>query len=161
MAVPSMALIGAALYIGCWFSGFLFGGFLIPVDDIVWRVPAWTVFPRRASRDVSRPLRAFHYLFPMGFGLRSMTHSEFADSSYDSCTNYPVTVYCYCQDSYPDGCGGREVLRSLSVIYPLINPYSTLRVDLLLCLVLALAAKAFSCVAFVRSARGATLTTKP
>ena len=39
-------LVGAAMFIGCWFSGFLFAGFLIPVKDIIW------------------PLRAFHYVFP-------------------------------------------------------------------------------------------------
>jgi len=40
-------LIGVAVFIGCWFSGFLYGGFLIPIEDIVW--------PLRALHSVWKP----------------------------------------------------------------------------------------------------------
>ena len=103
VALPS-ALLGAALFIGFWFSattrvvfidatridagvssttrflltrrgfvstqGFLFGGFLIPVDDIHW------------------PLKLFHWMFPLGFALRSITHEDFVDASWDACDKY-------------------------------------------------------------------------
>ena len=58
----------------------------------------------------------------MGFALRSMTHSEFVDSRYDACDKYGPETFCYCPPDERDGCGGRDVLRHLSIIYPLINP---------------------------------------
>ena len=82
-------LVGAAMFIGCWFSGFLFAGFLIPVKDIIW------------------PLRAFHHVFPLGNAARGMTYSEFIDSKYDACDKYDAKTFCFCdEDDDAKGCGG-------------------------------------------------------
>ncbi|KAH8044616.1 ATPase [Aureococcus anophagefferens] len=104
-------LIGAAQYIGCWFSAFLYGGFLIPVKDIVW------------------PLRALHWIFPLGYAIRSITFSEFVDGTWDACDN-------------------------LEIIYPLFSSKNTILLDVICCLALAVGAKLFACVAFVKSTQG-------
>jgi len=133
------ALVGAAAFIGCWFSGFLFGGFLIPVEDIVW------------------PLRAIHWTFPLGFTIRGMVYSDTVDASYDACDEYSDAVFCYCDEDNGEGCSGREVLRGMRIIYPLFSPNNTLAVDVAMCLGLAVAAKFFACAVFIRSTRGSTL----
>lgn len=144
MALDS-PLIGAAVFIGCWFSGFLYGGFLIPIEDIVW------------------PLRALHYVFPLGFSIRGMVFSDTVNARYDACDKYDAdSVFCYCgADNDPaKGCGGRTVLREMQIIYPLFGPNNTLAVDVAICLGLAAAAKVFACAVFVRSTRGSTLPDK-
>lgn len=135
-------LLGAAQYIGCWFSGFLFGGFLIPVKDIVW------------------PLRVFHYLFPLGYAARGMTYSELVNSRYDACDKYDVSTFCFCDDP-TKGCGGREVLRHLKIIYPLFSDKNTLLLDLVWPLGLAFLAKMTAVFLFAQSCRGTALKTKP
>ena len=134
-------LVGAAAYIGCWFSAFLYGGFLIPVKDIVW------------------PLRTLHWVFPLGYAIRSMTFSEFVDGTWDACDKYdPDKDFCYCQsdrDYDPTkSCSGRVVLDSLKVLYPLFSSKNTILLDVVCCLALAAGAQAFACAAFVKSTQG-------
>ena len=131
-------LIGAAQYIGCWFSAFLYGGFLIPVKDIVW------------------PLRALHWIFPLGYAIRSITFSEFVDGTWDACDKYDEgSDFCYCQGEDPSkSCSGRVVLDSLEIIYPLFSSKNTILLDVICCLALAVGAKLFACVAFVKSTQG-------
>ena len=129
---------------GCWFSGFLFAGFLIPVKDIIW------------------PLRAFHYVFPLGNAARGMTYSEFIDSKYDACDNYDSGTFCFCDEDEDDGkgCGGREVLKKLGMLYDLPTDKNTLLLDLVWPLGLALLAKATAVLLFAHSCRGTALKTK-
>ena len=136
-------LVGAAMFIGCWFSGFLFAGFLIPVKDIIW------------------PLRAFHYVFPLGNAARGMTYSEFIDSKYDACDKYDAKTFCFCDHDDGDGCGGRQILRNLEILYDLPTDKNTLLLDLLWPLGLALLAKVTAVVLFARSCRGTALKTRP
>ncbi|KAH8085003.1 ATPase [Aureococcus anophagefferens] len=130
-------LIGAAQYIGCWFSAFLYGGFLIPVKDIVW--------PLRAPLDL-----------PLGYAIRSITFSEFVDGTWDACDKYDEgSDFCYCQGEDPSkSCSGRVVLDSLEIIYPLFSSKNTILLDVICCLALAVGAKLFACVAFVKSTQG-------
>ena len=131
------------MFIGCWFSGFLFAGFLIPVKDIIW------------------PLRAFHYVFPLGNAARGMTYSEFIDSKYDACDKYDAKTFCFCDHDDGDGCGGRQILRNLEILYDLPTDKNTLLLDLLWPLGLALLAKVTAVVLFARSCRGTALKTRP
>ena len=100
-------LLGMMQFMGVWFSGFLYGGFLIPGEDMVW------------------PFKLFYYILPLKYTIRSMVYTEFIDSKYDSCDKNRY------EDEICFGKGGKEVLENLNQIYPLFSSDNTLMVDLL------------------------------
>lgn len=101
-------LLGMMLFMGVWFSAFLYGGFLIPGEDMIW------------------PFKIFYYILPLKYTIRSMIYTEFIDSRYDSCdkTKYEDEI-CFGKD-------GDEVLENMNSIYPLFSSDNTLRVDVLI-----------------------------
>lgn len=68
-------LLGIVQYITqIWFNTFLFGGFLVPIDNIIW------------------PLRIFAYVFPFQFCIRSFTWLEYTmGEDWEACSN-PATT---------------------------------------------------------------------
>ena len=100
-------LLGMMQFMGVWFSGFLYGGFLIPGEDMVW------------------PFKLFYYILPLKYTIRSMVYTEFIDSKYDSCDKNRY------EDEICFGKEGKEVLENLNQIYPLFSSDNTLMVDLL------------------------------
>ena len=52
---------------GFWFSAFLYGGFLIPGEDIYW------------------PLKIFFYILPIKYTVRSMNYVDNIDAKFDGC----------------------------------------------------------------------------
>ena len=79
-----------------------------------------------------------------------MTYSEFIDSKYDACDNYDSGTFCFCDEDDGKGCGGREVLKKLGMLYDLPTDKNTLLLDLLWPLGLALLAKLTAVVLFAR-----------
>jgi hypothetical protein len=93
-------LFGMMQCMGLWFSAFLYGGFLIPGEDMVW------------------PLKVFYYILPIKYSVRSMVWAEFHQADFAKCKGGvdPGAVqsngeYCYGQD-------GTDVLDSLNNIFP-------------------------------------------
>jgi hypothetical protein len=67
---PSILKLGMLQFMNFWFAGFLFGGFLISEDSLIW------------------PFRLFFYIMPFGPYLRSVmyvtiTESDWGDLSTD------------------------------------------------------------------------------
>jgi hypothetical protein len=93
-------------FMGVWFSSFLYGGFLIPGEDMIW------------------PFKIFFYILPLKYTVRSMIYAEFIDSKYDSCSKYDDEEICF-------GKKGDEVLDNMNNIYPLFSSDNTLREDFL------------------------------
>ena len=52
------------------FSAFLYGGFLIPGEDIYW------------------PLKIFFYILPIKYTVRSMNYVDNIDAKFDGCAKY-------------------------------------------------------------------------
>jgi ABC-type multidrug transport system ATPase subunit len=94
-------LLGMMNFMGIWFSAFLFGGFLIPDDDVVW------------------PFRAFTYILPLKYTIRALVYNEFVDSTYDACDG--SENFCYNSNGNGLSTDGKEVLSSLSQIFPLFD----------------------------------------
>ena len=99
-------LLGMMQFMGVWFSSFLYGGFLIPGEDMIW------------------PFKIFFYILPLKYTVRSMIYAEFIDSKYDSCSKYDDEEICF-------GKKGDEVLDNMNNIYPLFSSDNTLREDFL------------------------------
>ena len=94
-------LLGMMQFMGIWFSAFLFGGFLIPDEDVVW------------------PFRAFTYILPLKYTIRALVYNEFIDSTYDACDG--SENFCYNSNGNGLETEGKEVLSSLNQIFPLFD----------------------------------------
>jgi len=98
---PLICLLG---YIGIWFLCFLFSGFMISTDSIVW------------------PLRAFSYVNPIRYTSRVLIYIEFSDTEFsgaEACVGSSCARDYYCPTD-PNTCFGRtggEVLTSLNTMF--------------------------------------------
>lgn len=93
-------ILGVCAFIGQWFSGFLYGGFLIPAADMIW------------------PLKLFFYILPLKYGCRAMVNTEFSASTFEGyvgCLAAKVNDtdrLCY-------GTDGETVVNEMARVYPL------------------------------------------
>ena len=58
-------LLGMLNLMQMWFASFLFAGIMIPQEDVIW------------------PFRAFGYISPMKYALRTVVYTEFIDRTFD------------------------------------------------------------------------------
>ena len=113
-------LLGMMNFMGFWFSGFLYGGFLIPGKDMIW------------------PLKIFYYILPLKYGVRSMVYAEFIDADWSKCKT-PSTralgqVGCFGED-------GADILYPRRLRLPRRRRRATVAGDILRCLAIAAVAK--------------------
>ena len=96
-------LMGVMQFMGIWFSAFLYGGFLIPGEDMVW------------------PLKIFFYIMPIKYTVRSMVYTDFHFSEYDSCDKSKYrNELCFGEYNQKKN-DGDEVLDGIGDVYPLIT----------------------------------------
>jgi len=100
-------LLGMMVFLNWWFASFLFCGFLINPEDVIW------------------PLRVFSYIVPFTWGIRGMAAVEFTDVQFEgaqldnssqgySCPASSHSMGCY-------GVTGRQILDSLNVTYRVVQ----------------------------------------
>jgi hypothetical protein len=111
-------LLGMMGYVNIWFTGFLFGGFLIPRDDIVW------------------PFRALSYADPMYYAVRAFVYNEFIDTTWEACSPDPRHV-CYGDPSINGTQSGEDVLDGLHEVMDPFSSDNTLAVDIAIILAIA------------------------
>ena len=114
-------LLGMMNFMGFWFSGFLYGGFLIPGKDMIW------------------PLKIFYYILPLKYGVRSMVYAEFIDADWSKCKTFADTGapkgLCFGED-------GADILDNLADYgFPSASSSDTVAGDILRCLAIAAVAK--------------------
>jgi ABC-type multidrug transport system ATPase subunit len=126
-------LLGMMSFMGVWFSSFLYGGFLIPGEDMIW------------------PFKIFYYILPLKYSIRSMIYTEFIDSKYDNCNKKRY------EDELCFGKKGKEVLENMNTIYPLFSSDNTLRNDLLIVFGLTLFFKLLYFVLLLKSNKSSKL----
>jgi len=115
-------LIGMMNFINIWFASFLFGGFLVGNDDVVW------------------PIRTFAYILPLKYCVKSMVYAEYIDADdYGACDLNNSDEICF-------GTTGKQVLQTLGNLYHLFSDESTFGEDLGIILGICAAIK---CVYFV------------
>ena len=125
-------LLGMMMFMGIWFSAFLYGGFLIPGEDMIW------------------PLKIFFYIMPMKYTVRTMVYTDYIHSEYDSCDKKAYrNEICFGQD-------GDEVLDTLTNVFPLITSKSYSAEDIMVLLVMALIYKFFYVVILFTKSRAKT-----
>mmetsp|Transcript_76097 Transcript_76097/g.217263 ORF Transcript_76097/g.217263 Transcript_76097/m.217263 type:complete len:394 (+) Transcript_76097:76-1257(+) len=131
-------LFGMMQCMGLWFSAFLYGGFLIPGEDMVW------------------PLKVFYYILPIKYSVRSMVWAEFHQADFAKCKGGvdPGAVqsngeYCYGQD-------GTDVLDSLNNIFPLFSSENQVFGDIMFCVAIAAVFKVIYCVMLINKSKAAS-----
>mmetsp|Transcript_20898 Transcript_20898/g.29039 ORF Transcript_20898/g.29039 Transcript_20898/m.29039 type:complete len:395 (-) Transcript_20898:169-1353(-) len=101
-------IFGMLNYLSFWFAGFLFGGFLIPEEDLFW------------------PFKFFYYVMPLGYYVRSSTYLIFKETTWDTCTD--ITSQPVCSESSD----GDAVLDAFGRIYPLISSDGQVAKDIII-----------------------------
>lgn len=120
-------LLGMLNFIQYWFAAFLFAGFLIPEEDVVW------------------PFRAFFWILPLKWSVRTIVYLNEIDAKYSGaelCNTYDPTSDCLyhgnelpgwrCPSEPAQLCYGRngdQVLDSLGENYTIISSDSTTALD--------------------------------
>ena len=96
-------IMGMLQFMNFWFGAFLFGGFLIPLDDMIW------------------PFELFYYIFPYSYYVRSGVYELLIDSEFSNCTNANESAVCV--QCYEPGCTvpGDEILDDLGRIISLFS----------------------------------------
>lgn len=94
-------------FMNYWFAGFLFGGFLIPLEDLYW------------------PFEAFYYIWPYSYYLRAFNYQYFKYLTFESCNRLENPQAAVCVDSTD----GLDVLRGLEVVFPVLTTADTFAQD--------------------------------
>lgn len=104
-------LIGMMTFVNWWFVSFLFCGFLINPDDVIW------------------PLRILTYIVPFNWGMKGMALVEFRDGEYNGTITANNTRGFDCPDVPVNQCYGRtgdQILESLSANFQVVDPGASL-----------------------------------
>lgn len=104
-----------------WFASFLFGGFLIALEDMYW------------------PFKLFYYTMPYSYYARSALYIQFTETNFKPCDGLPQPV------CVPAGADGKvdsgEVLDSLGRVFPLIESSDEVGKDMGILLAIAMVYK--------------------
>ena len=97
-------ILGMMAYTCYWFGFFLFSGFLISVDDLVY------------------PFKIFYYIFPFSYYIRSQMYNLLIDSTWVPCdpaNNVSNSAVC---EPYPTGA---KILEAIGLSFPVIQAEDT------------------------------------
>jgi len=112
-------LLGMMNFVQGWFTAFVFAGFLIRRDDIVW------------------PFKVFTWIFPLRYTIRGMVYNEIIDTSYESCADIGDDP-CFGDPAVTGRQDGGDVLNSLGDVFGPFSDENTLAEDILVPLGLAI-----------------------
>lgn len=89
-------LLGMLGVVNFWFASFLFGGMLIPEEDVIW------------------PLRAFGYISPIKYAVKALLNLEMKGTTFSGAEMVGGSFYCPGSSVRCFGATGEQVLYTLS-----------------------------------------------
>lgn len=107
-------LIGMMCFINWWFASFLFCGFLVDPEEVIW------------------PLKIFYYIVPFNWGIRGMAHAEFRNAEFSGAEIVDTSISprgFICPDVPQMQCYGKygeQALTSLGANIKIIDPNTNL-----------------------------------
>lgn len=131
-------LFGMMQFMGLWFSAFLYGGFLIPGDDMVW------------------PLKVFYYILPIKYSVRSMVWAEYHQSTWDACKGSATPGTYQSNGELCYGKDGKDVLETLNSIFPLFSAENEVLGDIMFCICIAVVFKIIYCVMLIQKSKASS-----
>eukprot|EP00522_Entomoneis_paludosa_P008044 CAMPEP_0172450260 /NCGR_PEP_ID=MMETSP1065-20121228/8680_1 /TAXON_ID=265537 /ORGANISM="Amphiprora paludosa, Strain CCMP125" /LENGTH=636 /DNA_ID=CAMNT_0013202039 /DNA_START=29 /DNA_END=1939 /DNA_ORIENTATION=+ len=120
-------ILGMLQFMNYWFGAFLFGGFLIPQQDMYW------------------PFELFYYIMPYSYYVRSFMYNYFSNISFEACDPTVTFDQAVCVPAdQPDGTtSGLAVLESFSSVFPLLSTKDESAKDVGIILAMAFLYKSF------------------
>jgi hypothetical protein len=113
-------ILGMMAYTSYWFGFFLFSGFLISVDDLVY------------------PFKIFYYIFPFSYYIRSQMYNLLIDTTWVPCDPANNTANSPVCEPFPSGA---KILDGIGLSFPVINSENTYWQDIATIIALALVFK--------------------
>jgi len=119
------AVLGMLVHTTLWFAALLFSGYLVPLSDMFW------------------PLKAFYYVLPYNYYVRSAMYLIFTESAWEPCTDPTTNAVCV------NSTRGIDVLASFERVIPLVSTKDTYWGDLFLLFILGVFWKVIAVVAII------------
>mmetsp|Transcript_5277 Transcript_5277/g.6906 ORF Transcript_5277/g.6906 Transcript_5277/m.6906 type:complete len:638 (-) Transcript_5277:161-2074(-) len=114
-------ILGMLQFMNFWFGAFLFGGFLIPLDDLYW------------------PFELFYYVMPYQYFMRSFVYNYFIETDWDSCDPDVNTEQAVCLNTTD----AVLIMNDFGRIYPLIESDDNTGFDIVIIIVIGVVFKLF------------------
>ena len=122
-------ILGMLQYMNLWFASFLFGGFLIPLQDMFW------------------PFKIFYYIMPYLYYIRSQVYLVFVDADWVPCIDSDASPVCV------NTSDGAEVLDGLGKIINIISSEDNVITDILTLLGIAMCYKTLAIITIIYKSR--------
>lgn len=106
-------ILGMLCFMNFWFASFLFGGFVIPYDDLYF---PWTLF---------------YHIMPFSYFVRSAIYLAFAYATFENCPVGSFSAVCIQEESPGAGVPGIQVIEVYSNIMPIADSDDTIGRDIL------------------------------
>ena len=116
-------ILGMLCFMNFWFASFLFGGFVIPYDDLY--IP-WTLF---------------YHIMPFSYFVRSAIYLSFAYATFEHCPVGSFSAVCIQEESPGAGVPGIQVIDFYSNIMPIADADDTVGRDILILVVIGIVYK--------------------
>ena len=113
-------IVGMLSFMNYWFASFLFGGFVIPLDDLYY---PWT---------------AIYYVMPFSYFVRSAIYEAFAHATFETCPEGTFTAICLQEERPNAGVPGVDVVAAFERVMPLADPEDNTTRDILMLLFIGL-----------------------
>lgn len=118
-------ILGMLNFMNFWFGSFLFGGFLIPLNDMYY------------------PFELFYYIMPFSYYVRSLTYNALADTTFETCKDQFASQVCVVDEAGQsvENPSGKLVLQELNKVLPVIENDDTVAKDVFVLLAFGVAYK--------------------
>jgi hypothetical protein len=112
-------ILGMLQFMNFWFASFLFGGFLIALEDMYW------------------PFEVFYYIMPYSYFVRSAMYEQFLPATFEPCFGESQSSVCTTSTQ------GIDVLNSLSQSFPLLSTKNYTSTDTIIVVCIGVVYKVF------------------
>lgn len=131
-------IIGMLCFMNYWFASFLFGGFVIPLDDLYF---PWT---------------AFYYIMPFSYFVRSAIYLSFAYATFETCQPFTLSAVCIQEASPGVGVPGVQIIEAFSYVMPIADADDTVWRDISVLLAIGVVYKIIYTVGVILKTRQVT-----
>lgn len=94
-------IMGMLVFMNFWFASFLFGGFVIPYDDLYF---PWTMF---------------YHIMPFSYYVRSAVYISFAYATFETCEPGTFSAVCIQEEEPGAGVPGLQIVEAYSYVMPI------------------------------------------
>ena len=128
-------IMGMLFYMNFWFASFLFGGFVIPLDDLYY---PWTIF---------------YHTMPFSYYVRSAVYEAFAYATFETCPVGSFSAVCVQEETAGAGVPGVQIVEAFSNVMPLADSDDTVGRDIIILIAIGVAYKIIYAVGIILKTR--------